>query len=66
MLGYGDIWIIPEFVKTTKASLAPMQLITIERTVESKTVSMVTEEQIIMASRLAYQILHSKRNGYET
>ncbi len=61
MLGYGEIWIIPEFRNEMRASLTPVQLLTIERTVQTRSVSMVTENQIVLMSRYAKQLLQSER-----
>ena len=59
MLGYGDIWVIPEFKEPTKKSLVPIQLVTITRTVEDGITSMISNQQVILAVKLAEQMIRS-------
>eukprot|EP00794_Sanderia_malayensis_P015932 gene15932-17533_t len=57
VIGFGQIWLIPEFQYTIKASLVPMQLITIERLINTKKASLVTEEQILTSFRIVKELL---------
>ena len=59
MLGFGDIWVIPEFKEPTKKSLVPIQLVTITRTVGKGITSMISNEQVILAVKLAEQMIRS-------